>query len=108
MRQGEGIQGVVGWEFHGEPATIEGLEIVSTGPTQGPDGPLNGGVYTATIYPGPNKNFVFNAATCWWADGLSEPPGYVRPAIYRKPQGPDKRQQRITRNILDRMLHPTT
>jgi hypothetical protein len=108
MKQGEGIQGVVGWEFHGEPATIEGLEIVSTGPTQGPNGPLNGGVYTATIYPGPNKNFVFNAATCWWADGLSEPPGYVRPAIYRKPQGPDKRQQRITRNILDRMLHPTT
>ncbi len=104
MKLGEGIQGVVGWEWHGEPAKIDGLEVVSTGPTQGPDGTLNGGVYTATVYPGPKKNFVFNAATCWWADGLSAPPGYVRPALYRMPQGPDQRQQRITRNILDRML----
>ncbi len=71
--------GVVGWEFHGESAQIDGLKIVSTGPTQGPNGPLNGGAYTATPYPGPKKHRVFIATSCWWADGLSAPPGYVAP-----------------------------
>ena len=61
------------------------------------------GIYTATIYPGPQGNFVFNAATIWWADGLSQPPGYVRPAVYTRPQGPDPRVQRITRNLLEEM-----
>ena len=53
--------------------------------------------------PGPKDNFVFNAATIWWADGLSEPPGYIRPAVYTQPQGPDNRVQQITANLLDRM-----
>ena len=29
-----------------------------------------GGTFTATVYPGPKSNVVFNAATIWWADGL--------------------------------------
>ncbi len=103
MQLGERIPGVIGWEYHGDPAPIPGLEVVATGPTEtAPDQP-NGGVYTATVYPGPKGNVVFNAATCWWADGLSEPPGYVRPVVYVEPKGPDKRLQRMTRNILDRM-----
>ena len=91
--------GLVGWEWHGDPADIPGLEVVASGPT------TNGSVadtYTATLYPGPKGNLVFNAATCWWADGLSEPPGYVRPAVYARPKGPDPRAQRITANLLDR------
>ena len=94
MKAGDGIPGLVGWEWHGEPAAIPGLEIVASGKTTSPraEGP-----YTATIYPGPKGNFVFNAATIWWADGLSQPPGYVRPAVYTRPQGPDPRVQRITR-----------
>jgi hypothetical protein len=64
---------------------------------------LNVGIYTATVYSGPKENFVFNAATCWWADGLSAPPGYVRPAAFASPQGPDPRAQRITANVLERM-----
>lgn len=104
MKRGEGIPGLVGWEWHGDPAPIRGLEVVATGPTQSKPGELNGGVYTATVYPGPKSNFVFNAATCWWADGLSAPPGYVRPSVYTTPQGPDRRVQRITKNILDRMI----
>jgi hypothetical protein len=107
MRAGDAIPGLIGWEWHGDPAPIDGLEIVATGPTQDqPDDPksLNGGQYTATVYPGPKQNFVFNAATCWWADGLSEPPGYLRPRVYTAPQGPDRRVQQITRNILDRMI----
>ena len=48
-----------------------GLEIVASGKThslvRSPQG-----FYTATIYPGPKNNFVFNAATIWWADGLEQ------------------------------------
>jgi hypothetical protein len=100
MKHGDGIPGLVGWEWHGDPAKIPGLEIVATGTTK------NGsreGKFTATIYPGPKRNFVFNASSCWWGDGLSEPPGYVRPSVYTTPRGPDARAQRITRNVLDRM-----
>jgi hypothetical protein len=103
MKSGEGIPGLVGWEWHGNPAPIPGLEVVASGPTQDAPGKPNGGVYTATIYPGPKGNFVFNASTCWWADGISEPPGYVRPSVYTSPKGPDERAQRITANLLNRM-----
>jgi hypothetical protein len=99
MKAGDGIPGLVGWEWHGDPARIDGLEVVASGPT------TNGSVageFASTIYPGPRGNVVFNASTCWWADGLAEPPGYVRPAVYTKPKGPDQRVQRITSNLLDR------
>jgi len=100
MKQGDGIEGLVGWEWHGDPAPIEGLEVVSTGTTASPAGT---GTYTATIYPGPKGNFVFNASTCWWGDGLAAPPGYVRPSVYTSPRGPDPRVERITANLLERM-----
>ena len=103
MKKGDAIPGLVGWEWHGGPADIPGLEIVSTGATQSAPGKLNGGIYTATIYPGPKGNFVFNASSCWWGDGLSAPPGYSRPSVYTTPKGPDPRAQRITKNILERM-----
>ena len=38
------------------------------------------------------------------ADGLSAPPGYVRPKVYTAPQGPDARVQKITANVLRRMI----
>jgi hypothetical protein len=104
MKKGDGIHGLVGWEWMGMPADIPGLEVVSTGKTQnGVKGPKGEGVYAATIYPGPKQNIVFNAATCWWADSLSAPPGYVRPKVYTEPKGVDPRAQRITSNILDRI-----
>ena len=101
MAAGESIPGLVGWEWHGDPAAIPGLEVVASGPTT--NGTVTG-AFTATVYPGPKGNAVFNAATCWWADGLAEPPGYVRPAVYsRPPQGLRSLQvQRITANLLDR------
>ncbi len=103
MKEGERIPGLIGWEWHGDPPSIPGLEVVATGPTQDAPGKPNGGVYVATIYSGPNNNFVFNASTCWWADGLSAPPGYIRPSVYTSPQGPDERVQCITTNLLRRM-----
>lgn len=101
MKAGEGIPGLVGWEWHGDPAPIPGLEVVASGETS--NGSKTKGEYAATIYPGPKGNLVFNASTIWWADGLSEPPGYVRPAVYTEPKGPDPRVERITRNLLERM-----
>ncbi len=103
MQRGGSIPGLVGWEFHGDPAKIPGLTVVSTGPTQDAPGKPNGGIYTATVHPGPKENVVFNASSCWWGDGLSAPPGYVRPSVYTSPHGPDARVQQITRNVLERM-----
>jgi hypothetical protein len=104
MKNGDAIPGLVGWEWMGSPADIPGLRVVAQGTTN------NGteqGTYTATIYPGQNHdNWVFNAATIWWADGLSAPPGYIRPACYGAfPKGPDPRVQRITTNLFHRFLH---
>ena len=70
---------------------------------------LSGGVkpshWTATIYPGPKKNFVFNASTIFWAQGLSSPPGHMLPwSHWTRPHGPDARVQRITDNLLRRAL----
>jgi len=106
MKNGEGIPGLVGWEWQGDPAQIPGLAVVATSETQDKPGVPNGGVYTATLYPGPKGNVVFNASSCWWADGLSAPPGYLRPSVYTTPQGPDARAQRITQNVLERMREP--
>jgi hypothetical protein len=103
MRQGDRIPGLVGWEFHGEPAKINGLEVVAEGTT------INGGDreahWTATVYPGPKGNVVFNASTIYWAQGLSSPPGHMLPySHYGRPHGPDPRVQRITRNLFERFL----
>jgi hypothetical protein len=101
MKNGDGIPGLVGFEWMGAPANIPGLEVVAKGPI------ALGGVkrdYTATIYPGPKTNVVFNAATIWWADGLSAPPGYKTPSAHgATPKGPDARVQKITANLFQRM-----
>jgi hypothetical protein len=100
MKEGEGIPGLVGWEWHGDPADIPGLEVVARGKVKSRGAT---GTYTSTIYPGPKGNLVFNGATIWWADGLSAPPGYQHPSAHgARPNGPDPRVQRITANLLDR------
>ncbi len=101
MARGDRVPGLVGWEYHGDPAPIPGLEIVSQGPTHHPRGD---GRYSTTVYQGPTGNTVFNAATIWWADGLSEPPGYVRPTEFTSLAGPDDRIRKITRNVIDRLI----
>lgn len=102
MKKGDSIPGLVGWEFHGSPAKIPGLEVVAAGKTlTGDDRESH---YTATIYPGPTGNFVFNASTIFWAQGLSAPPGHMPPISHHgRPHGPDERIQRITRNVFDRI-----
>jgi hypothetical protein len=100
MRDGDRIPGLVGWEWMGAPADIPGLRVVARGPMLEKG---RQGAYTATLYPGPKGNFVFNASTCWWGDGLGAPPGYQHPAVYEaRPKGPDARVQRITTNLFNR------
>jgi hypothetical protein len=102
MKNGDGVPGLVGWEWQGDPADIPGLEIVAKGEIKGRG---TKGTYTATIYPGPKNNLVFNGATIWWSDGLSAPPGYKHPSAHgAKPHGPDERVQRITANLFARFV----
>jgi hypothetical protein len=104
MKHGERIPGLVGWEYHGDPpADIAGLEVVGEGTA------LVGGIrpqrWSATIYPGPKGNFVFNASTIFWVQGLSSPPGHTLPwTHWTRPHGPDERVQRITHNLLRRAI----
>lgn len=116
MKAGDSIPGLIGWEYHGAPfKEIEGFEIVARselvgrqpGPSKrGHDMPKAGdGLHAAVIYPGPHGNWVFNAGTIWWAEGLSSPPGHI-PAMgsIGRVQGPDPRVQQMTRNLLKRCL----
>lgn len=104
MKDGDSIPGLIGWEYHGQPAEIPGLEIVGGGTAW--QGGVNPQQWTATIYPGPKGNIVFNAATIWWAQGLGDPPGHTLPwSHYSRPHGPDERIQQITHNLL---RHATT
>jgi len=104
VKKGDRIPGLVGWEYHGDPpADIEGLEIVADGTAwQGGVRPQH---WTATIYPGPKGNLVFNASTIFWCQGLSSPPGHMLPwSHWSRPHGPDPRVQQITHNVLRRAI----
>ncbi len=105
MQHGESISGLVGWEHHGEPdIEREGLEVLAEGSVWA--GGTREGRYTATIFPGPKSNFVFNAATIFWSQGLSSPPGHILPwSHWSRPHGPDDRVQKITHNLLRRALN---
>ncbi len=103
MKNGDGIPGLVGWEFHGDPAPIPGLKIVAEGHAINAGGET--AHWTSTLYPGKKGNWVFNASTIWWAQGLSTPPGHMLPySHFGRPHGPDERVQRITRNLFERFL----
>jgi len=106
MRHGHSIPGLVGWEHHGDPDPDRaGLEVLAEGSIWA--GGATEGRYAATIFPGPKGNPVFNAATIFWSQGLSSPPGHTLPwSHWSRPHGPDPRVQRITRNVLRRALEP--
>ncbi|BBI36524.1 N,N-dimethylformamidase beta subunit family domain-containing protein [Cohnella abietis] len=116
MKSGDSIPGLIGWEYHGLPLKeIEGLEILAHSELIGiadevrdnADGSHTFGdaKHAATIYPGPRNNWVFNAGTIWWGEGLSNPPGHIPASgTFSRVQGPDSRVQQITRNLLARCL----
>jgi hypothetical protein len=104
MKKGDAIPGLIGWEYHGDPPTdIPGLEVVAGGTAW--QGGRNPQQWAATIYPGPKGNFVFNASTIWWAQGMSKPPGHMPVwSHYSRPHGADARVQRITENLLKKAI----
>ncbi len=101
LKIGDRIPGLIGWEYHGDAAGLAGLEVVAGGTAWvGGETPQH---WTATIYPGPRGNFVFNASTIFWSQGLSSPPGHTLPWSHgSRPHGPDERVQKITANLLER------
>lgn len=105
VKKGDSIPGLIGWEYHGDPAKIPGLEVVAAGTAW--QGGVNPQQWTATIYPGPKNNFVFNASTIWWAQALGDPPGHTLPwSHHSRPHGPDDRVQQITHNLLQKAIQP--
>jgi hypothetical protein len=106
MRNGDYIAGLVGWEYHGDPAELPGLEVVASAQLNPySQREATTGRFSAVLFPGPKGNWVFNAGTIWWAEGLSNPPGHA-PAGSRlgRTLGVDERVQKITANFLRRAL----
>ncbi|MGL5097433.1 MAG: N,N-dimethylformamidase beta subunit family domain-containing protein, partial [Planctomycetia bacterium] len=103
MKKGDAVPGLVGWEFHGNPADLPGLEVVAEGDALNAGGKI--AHWTATVHPGPAGNFTFNASTIWWSQALSSPPGHMLPwSHWVRPHGPDVRVQQMTHNALQRAL----
>jgi hypothetical protein len=104
MKQGDRVPQLVGWEYHGLPVGKHpDLVVLSQGPVYAANGAKLAGTYATTIYTARRGNLVFNAGTCWWNVVLSTPPGFQSPP--RKDfQREDSRIQRITKNVLDRMI----
>ena len=104
MKKGDRVAELVGWEYHGLPlGQHPGLVVLSEGPVYGANGERRDGRYATTLYAAAKGNLVFNAGTCWWNLVLSTPPGFQNPP--RKDfRRNDSRIQRITKNILDRMI----
>ena len=104
LKSGDKIPAIIGWEYHGVPLPdYKGLEVVAESPMhQTESQPL----HSAIVYPWSKGNWVFNAGTIWWAEGLSQPPGHI-PAGQNSSMltfGVNPHVQKITSNILNRMI----
>jgi hypothetical protein len=107
MKKGDRVAQLVGWEYHGPPlAKHPDLVVLSEGPVYAANGAKAAGTYATTLYTASKGNLVFNAATCWWNMVLSSPPGSLNPPR-RDFRREDSRIQRITKNLLDRMIGTT-
>ena len=105
MKEGDAINGLVGWEWNGYPARdLPGHAILATSnAVDGKNRPDSS--HAATIYNGPKDNVVFNAASIWYVQGVSSPPGHILPANrFARPQGPDARVQRMIENVFNRFV----
>ncbi|MCG8652514.1 MAG: hypothetical protein MI861_21925, partial [Pirellulales bacterium] len=104
MKNGDAIAGLVGWEHHGEhDSSLSKMEVVAAGSIW--SGGTREGRYESVVFQGPQGNIVFNASTIFWAQGLASPPGHILPwSHFSRPHGPDRRVQRMTKNVLDATL----
>ena len=82
MRAGDSIPGLVGWEYHGDPAPIAGLEVVASGPTQQAPEAQWRDVYCHHLSWSKKQlrlQCSHNLVGGWVK---STAPGYVRPQVY--------------------------
>jgi hypothetical protein len=93
MKEGDSIPQLVGWEYHGPPMRDDpSLVVLAKGKTRRYRDETNR-EYAAVLYTAAKGNFVFNV----------RPPGAVNPPNTDFSRE-DPRVQRITKNLLDRML----
>ncbi len=108
MKKGDIVPDLVGWEYHGPPLAQnhKDLVVLSEAPVTNYYGVTGQRkrTYATTIYTAPKGNYVFDAGTCWWNKVLSCPPGYINPPFINHFKDGDVRIQRITKNVLDRMI----
>ena len=100
MKKGDRIPGLIGWEYHGDPPDIPGLEVVAAGTawvraarprSSGPRRSIPGPRGTSSSTPRPSSG----------PRGSRSPPGHTLPwSHWSRPHGPDERVQQITHNLL--------
>lgn len=106
LKKGDKIPGLIGWEYHGPPlANLPGLEVIASGPIYPPQARRTSvREHSAVVFQRPKGNWVFNAGTIWWSEGLSQPPGHIPARTYAGGFGVNPHVQRMTRNVLERMI----
>lgn len=107
VKVGDKIPGIVGWEYNSTPADIPGLEVVASSPLYPRDtDSAKNQRHDAVVFPCSKGNWVFNAGTIWWAEGLSCPPGHIPARVggMAGTFGVHPWVQRITSNVLNRMI----
>jgi len=114
LKDGDIIEALVGWEYHGYPLkndtslVVLGRSKIEPNKFRDPDAPD----HAATLYETPSGSFVFNAGTCFWSLPLSNPPGHQNPVCNQGDLGSmvidfnkgDPRIQQITKNLLHRAI----
>ena len=72
LADGDRIRNLIGHEYTGNPVVSKpGFEVLGEGLVIDGNGAPTPSSYTATLYPGPKGNFVFNASTMWWPQWLN-------------------------------------
>jgi hypothetical protein len=108
VNAGDKIRALIGWEYNGPPvADFPGLEIVASSPLTPRQSPQSDDQrHAAVIFPCAKGNWVFNAGTIWWSEGLSSPPGHIPARVGDSAGcfGVNPKVQRITANVLNRMI----
>ena len=108
LSHGDRIPAIIGWEYNGEPADIPGLEVLATSLLYPRTDPWvrEDHYHHGVIYPAGKGNWVFSAGTIWWADALSSPPGHITARVNEVAGtfGPQPAAQRMTANVLNRMI----
>ena len=108
LKAGDKIPAIIGWEYDGEPADIPGLEVLATSllHPRTDQWVKTDHYHHGVIYPCQKGNWVFTAGTIWWPSGLSSPPGHVQARVDEVGGtfGPHPAAQRITANVLNRMI----